>query len=136
MLMPAETLLKPLKHDIPTTTINENPRKSKKIREKRRIWGLGGLGCPCYCKFYSKISPKLRRIILLRFHFGKTMKPIIFMAPKPILFIFGDTKNLQIIQENGTSFQKYDFGKSRYEKSKMLKCWNRRASEILNIRHF
>ena len=82
---------------------------------KHRIWGLGGLGGNFYCKYYYKNSPKAPYNYSASFwisnfsiSFWRNPKTTIFMIlgfsdvsmiPEPTIFIFGDPRTLQIIQE-------------------------------------
>ena len=57
-------------------------------------------------------------------------------APKPISFIFGDARILQMIQETPQIlFGKYYFLKSQnVENSTFWKCWKRRGLKIMQVR--
>ena len=92
-------------------------KKSWKIRDTMRFAGLGGLRrVISIVNNMQGIAGKLHRIILLhlglvtfRFHYGRNRKPTMSMisglmdvSPSPknnILFIFGNTRTLQIIRE-------------------------------------
>ena len=97
----------------------------------------------------KRIAGKLRRIILLSnfsiFIFGKPESPSFSWfrdfwtcpeLPKPILFVFGDTKTFQIIQEKSrNAFENIVSGSLiRNVGNHCLKCWKDRHRNILKIR--
>ena len=95
-----------------------------------RFGGLGVWGGIFIVNIFKRRARTLRRIILLhlasvafRFHDWKTLKLIIFMvlglggcdheSQKQYVFIFGDTRTLQIMTENANLFSKTGVGHVR-----------------------
>ena len=113
-------------------------RKSRKIREKLRTWGLGGLEVISFVNIMKRIAQKLRKTILLhfglvtfRFHYWKTRKVIICMvsgpggrdhdSPNQLFLIVEAPRLFKRIQEKQITFKHDCFGK--YENLESWNCW-------------
>ena len=59
--------------------------KSRNIRAKLRIWGAGVWGTIFIVNMFTRIAPKLRTIILLRFRL-RTFRIQYWRTPKPNIF--------------------------------------------------